>query len=101
MFELLGRVHVLRMPVGEESTILPSRISPLKGLKTMIRNSTSIGRLIDGFRRYDPCLDCNGILHTINIHKPIKIPNQPIRSTEKVVKADTQADLLNYLSLYG
>lgn len=69
--------------------ILPAKISPLKGLKTIIRNSTVSNQRKGNKPR--------GPVRTVYIHISSSMSNQPIRSFEEIVHADAKPNFLDNL----
>lgn len=79
------------MPSSEELLILPWMISPLKGRKTIIRNSTFAHCQTTDLNVGE--IDSS----TVYIDDPCAVTDQALRSFQDVVEADAEADLLNNL----
>lgn len=78
---------LLEIPSSTALLILPMIISDLKGLKTIIRNSTTRVRSVD---------HCRWRL-TIDVNETTTMSNQAIRCRIHIIKADAETDLLDDL----
>ena len=80
---------VLFMPYSEAPLICPSMISPLKGRKTIRRNSTGNLQPLS--------FEAEIAGPTINIHNASTMADQTVGGVQYIVNAYAKPDLLNYL----
>jgi hypothetical protein len=80
----------LRMPVGVHFWMVPVMISPLKGLKTIIRNWTEF--------QMSAVLIVEMTQYTIDVCIACPIAYQAIRGFQEIIHANAEADFLHNLA---
>ena len=85
LFKAAGRRCIPRMPRSVHLDILPVMISPLKGRKTMRRNSTIPSVQSAYHTLFSQCFK---VPNTIDIDEAITMADEAIRNLDKIVHAD-------------